>query len=528
VPEANVKILSRTQGLCPVCRRPTEAFYVAAADGVYFQNSCAEHGTVSSIAADDPAAFSEWMRAPIVNIAPRQALTNGADGECPLRCGPCDRHLQTACCVLLDVTDRCNQACPWCFARAETGGGADGDPSLARIEYLYDRLIELGEERKFNIQLSGGEPTVRDDLPKIIAMGKRKGFEYIQLNTHGRRLALEDGYAERIKDAGASVAFLQFDGLRDDIYEVLRGAPMTEVKLRAVERCRRAGLPVTLVPTVLKGINLGSIGDMIRYMLDNLDVVKGIHFQPASFFGRHPQEGGPGGARGEGKAGHGGNAAAGRGGGDATAAGRSGGDVTAAGRDYEDRVTMFDVMREITAQSDGLFSRADMIPITAGHPLCCFSGSFLREPDGRVTSLMSAEQRERGASCCCEEPDPLEIIRRDRDFVLNKWEMAAPSAADECCAPGGAGRNAGGADGECCAPGARTDGGGADPKALADDAPDFDAFLSYVRRNRFTLTGMAFQDIHSLDAERLKRCRVQVFSRDERLIPFCAYNSIYR
>jgi uncharacterized radical SAM superfamily Fe-S cluster-containing enzyme len=62
----------------------------------------------------------------------------------------------------------------------------------------------------------------------------------------------------------------------------------------------------------------------------------------------------------------------------------------------------------------------------------------------------------------------------------------------------------------------------------ADGAMGFDAFISYVRRNRFTLTGMAFQDINNLDAERLKRCRVQVYSRDGRLIPFCAYNSLYR
>ncbi|MDR2770824.1 MAG: radical SAM protein [Clostridiales Family XIII bacterium] len=479
-----MKILSKTQSLCPVCGRPTEAFYVEKQGGVYFQKSCPAHGAVSSIAADDAGEFSEWMNAPIVNIAPRQALTDGADGECPLHCGVCDHHLQTACCVLLDVTDRCNQSCPWCFARAETDG-AGGDPSLAHIARSYDRLIELGEERAFNIQLSGGEPTVRDDLPEIITMGRRKGFEYIQLNTNGRRIALEDGYAERLKEAGASVAFLQFDGLRDDIYESLRGAPMLELKRRAVERCRRAGLPVTLVPTVLRDVNLDNIGDMIRYMLDNVDVVKGIHFQPAAFFGRHPRAGAV----------------------EAASAARAGtGHGGTAARDYAERVTMFDVMREIVAQSGGLFSREDMIPITAGHPLCCFSGSFLREADGRVKSLMSAEQRERGASCCCGEPDPLEIIRKDRDFVLNKWEMDEPDGGDR----------------------RREADGCREPDGAAGGAMDFDAFIAYVRRNRFTLTGMAFQDINTLDAERLKRCRVQVFSRDERLIPFCAYNSIYR
>jgi uncharacterized radical SAM superfamily Fe-S cluster-containing enzyme len=440
---------------------------------VRFLNDCPEHGAVSSAAAGDPGEFLEWTRAPIVNVAPKRAITEGADGECPLRCGVCDRHLQTACCVLLDVTDRCDQSCPWCFARARSDGRAADEPGLALIDSWYDRLTELGEERKFNIQLSGGEPTVRDDLPEIIAMGRRKGFEYIQLNTNGRRVALEDGYAEKLKEAGASVAFLQFDGTRDDVYETLRGAPMLDVKREAVERCRRAGLPVTLVPTVLKGVNLDDVGGMIRYMLENLDVVKGIHFQPASFFGRHPHEGRGAGADGPVKG------------------------------DYEERVTMFDVMREIVAQTDGLFAREDLVPITAGHPLCCFSGSFLREKDGGVRSLMSAERRERGASCCCE-PDPLEIIRKDRDFVLNKWEM-----------------DAGGGDAD--AEDANAGGEGSDGGVMG-----FDEFISYARRNSFTLTGMAFQDANNLDVERLKRCRVQVYAKDGRLIPFCAYNSIYR
>ena len=62
----------------------------------------------------------------------------------------------------------------------------------------------------------------------------------------------------------------------------------------------------------------------------------------------------------------------------------------------------------------------------------------------------------------------------------------------------------------------------------SDEIMDLDEFLKYFRRNTFTVTGMAFQDVMNLDSERLKRCRVQVLSDDNRLIPFCAYNSIYR
>jgi uncharacterized radical SAM superfamily Fe-S cluster-containing enzyme len=76
----------------------------------------------------------------------------------------------TACCVLLDVTERCNQNCAWCFARA--GEGAKRDPDIETVAAWYDRLLALGEERPFNIQLSGGEPTVRDDLSEIIRRGR--------------------------------------------------------------------------------------------------------------------------------------------------------------------------------------------------------------------------------------------------------------------------------------------------------------------------------------------------------------------
>ena len=57
---------------------------------------------------------------------------------------------------------------------------------------------------------------------------------------------------------------------------------------------------------------------------------------------------------------------------------------------------------------------------------------------------------------------------------------------------------------------------------------DLDEFITYYKSNMFTVSGMAFMDLSNLDAERLKRCRVVQLTDDDRLIPFCAYNSIYR
>jgi uncharacterized radical SAM superfamily Fe-S cluster-containing enzyme len=450
-------VIRGAQTICPRCNRPVNGNYVRRGDAVFLESSCPVCGDFSVIASEHADDFIRWTSYNSVTVPPKQALTRGG-GACPLNCGTCEDHLMTACCVLLDVTSRCNQHCPWCFAGAgDAGDAGDGnaDPTLDDIERRYDRLLELGEERPFNIQISGGEPTVRADLPRIIEMGRDKGFDYIQLNTNGRRLGQEDGYADTLAEAGLTTVFLQFDGMDDDIYRVMRGEPLLDIKLRAIESCARARLPVTLVPTMLRGVNLENIGEMFSYLLDNLNVVKGIHFQPASFFGRYPD----------------------------------------GGKSEDDaRVTMFGLMREIERQTGGAIGLGELVPISTGHPLCCFCGTFLSERDGGVTSLASEEQKSEGISCCCAaEPDPIDIIKKDRDFVLNKWTVSE-----------------------------RKDAGS------GEAGPSFDEELDWLRSHMFTISGMAFMDITNLDAERLKRCRVQYFTEDERLIPFCAYNSIYR
>lgn len=469
--------LSEVQSICPECQKPIQAWYTERDGSVFLEKECPEHGSFRALVSNSKADYLDWIKNPVINIAPKEAMTKGSvQDECPLHCGTCENHLQTACCVLIDITERCNQHCPYCFAKAEPDAEHAGEPSLRELEKKFDLLLEVGEEeRPFNIQLSGGEPTVRDDLPEIISMAKEKGFEYIQINSNGRRIAREQGYAKKLKKAGASVIFLQFDGTNDKIYRTMRGEPLFEEKRKAVENCRKAGLPVTLVPTIAKNVNLDNIGDMMQFLLDNISVVKGIHFQPVSFFGRHPDP------------------------------------------KHDNRVTMFDVMREIEKQCSG-FHYEDFAPIATGHTLCCFYSTYLKEQDG-IKCMISAADKEAGisccdtqnssSSCCCgQEPDPLEVIKKDRDYVLNKWDL--PEEADEsegCCCGAPA------EEGSCCS---------------QDEIMDLDQFLTYYKQNTFTVTGMAFQDSTNLDAERLKRCRVQVLSADDRLVPFCGYNSIYR
>ena len=456
-------ILYSTQSVCPICHKAIEAFYVEESNRVYFIKECPEHGMFRTLAAENAEDFLEWIKFPVMNIPPEKPLTEGdpKDKSCPLHCGTCENHLQTACCVLIDVTDRCNQHCPYCFAKSELDADRSGEPTLEEIEAKYDLLLELGEERPFNIQLSGGEPTVRDDLPQIIKMARDKGFEYVQINTNGRRLATEEGYAQSLKEAGASVIFMQFDGTRDEIYEVLRGEPLFEMKKQAIINCGRAGLAVTLVPTIVAGVNDYNLGEMLDFLVANVSVVKGIHFQPVSFFGRYPE---------------------------------------VQSTDFPGRITMFGMLRALEHQRSE-FKYEHYCPISTGHTLCCFYSTYIKEPDGSIRCTMTETRKRQGVSCC--EPssvNKLDIIKKDRDFVLNKWDVSVPERSVSRW----------------------------DKYKSSKEIINLIDFLDYYRQNSFTVTGMGFMDEMNLDAERVKRCRVQVLSEDNRLIPFCAYNSIYR
>jgi 7,8-dihydro-6-hydroxymethylpterin dimethyltransferase len=164
----------------------------------------------------------------------------------------------------LEVTQKCTLGCPVCFANSKATAAAETDPSLAVVEDWYERVMAAAGP--CNIQLSGGEPTMRDDLEEIIALGRKHGLTFIQLNTNGLRLAQEAGYAQKLAKAGLTTVFLQFDGLDERIHQQLRGRSLALQKLAAIERCGAAGLGVVLVPTLVPGVKVAreALGVLLR------------------------------------------------------------------------------------------------------------------------------------------------------------------------------------------------------------------------------------------------------------------------
>ncbi|NPV92489.1 MAG: radical SAM protein [Firmicutes bacterium] len=360
---------STTESVCPECLRRVDAARVAEGDTVYLEKRCPEHGEFRTIIWRGEPAYDTWIR-PRITVPPRM-VTRGVERGCPFDCGICSEHRQDACLVLLEVTRRCNLRCAFCYADA---GSGKEDPGLPEIEGWYRRLLEAGVS--YNVQLSGGEPTLRDDLPEIIEMGRGLGLEFIQVNTNGLRIAREPGFLERLQRAGLSSVFLQFDGTEDAIYQKIRGESLLADKLKAVDRCAVLGIGVVLVPTLVRGVNLDNIGDIIDFARQRVPAVRAVQFQPVSFFGRYPQ----------------------------------------APAD-SDRVTLPEVVRMIEEQTGGKVRGENLSPPGWENPACSFYGSFVVMPEGRLMPLTHPGSR----TCCQDEREGPEAARRTVKFMARYW-----------------------------------------------------------------------------------------------------------
>ena len=275
-------VLSAAESICPDCMRKIDAFRLMRGDEVILRKECPEHGSFETVIWRGDPFFGFWQR-PKTPSYPKLPFT-AAERGCPWDCGLCPEHRQHTCTALIEVTRRCNLKCAYCFADAREHH--EKDPDRHTIELCYRRLLEAGGP--CNIQLSGGEPTLREDLPEIVALGRSLGFTFIQVNTNGLRLAADKNYLKRLKDAGVASIFLQFDGTKDAIYEKLRGRPLVYEKKLASGKLRRARTGCGPGSTLVPGINTHEIGAIIRFAVECMPAVRGVHFQPVSYFGRYP------------------------------------------------------------------------------------------------------------------------------------------------------------------------------------------------------------------------------------------------
>lgn len=359
------EVLGEAMSLCPSCMRQIPGRYVRHGSQVLMEKSCPDCGESSAVVWNGFEDFSQWY----LDLGESAA-------DCDLF-GCCE---QEAAFALVEVTSKCDSACSVCYAHDDSCQVAPGNVSFSKICRQIDAIADIGNPI---LQISGGEPTVRDDLPDIIEHAKSNGLDAIQLNTNGKRIASDLDYLLELRDAGLTFVFMGFDGLDDGIYLRLRNERLLEAKLAAIENCAEAEVGVVLVPTIVRGVNDSQIGSIIRFALEKSPVVRGVHFQPAALMGR-------------------------------TGFAELASPV--------DHFTLDELMEAIYSQAPDLVRRGDLAPSHCDHPMCGFHASYIKAPDGTLAGPLKREDS--GASTVVS-------ARANRDFISKRWTYTRPKPGSD-------------------------------------------------------------------------------------------------
>ena len=280
-----MKTIRNTKSLCPSCYALLDAQIFERDGQVFIRKTCPTHGEIEDIYWSDAEQYYRMERFGEIGSGlenPRTEIVKG----CPFDCGICPEHKSYSVLTIIDVTNQCNLRCPICFAHS----GASGylyEPSKETIFKIIDNLRSNLPIPPVALQFSGGEPTLRDDLPELVEYALKAGFPHVEVNSNGIRFANDSEYVIRLKKAGLATVYLQFDGVTPEPYAKTRGVNLLPTKLKALENFRKADhLSVVLVPTLVNGVNDDQVGDIIFFGAKNFDIVRAINFQPVSITGR--------------------------------------------------------------------------------------------------------------------------------------------------------------------------------------------------------------------------------------------------
>jgi len=313
-----------TRSLCPICRRLVDAQVLIREGAVYLCKHCAEHGWHEALVSSD----ASWHLASVRYNKPG-AIPYGFEASvergCPHDCGLCPEHQQHTCVAIIEITARCNLGCSTCFADS----GAGRDLTVAQVESMLDHLLER-EGQPEVVQISGGEPTLHPQLLEILEAVRARDIRYVMLNTNGLRLAKDPAFVRQLAGWKPAI-YLQFDGLRAETYQILRGRDLRAVKKRALDNLAEAGLHAVLVSTIMQAVNEEEIGHILRFGLQH-PAVLGVSYQPVTFAGR-----------------------------------------CLGNHDPLRRMTLPDVLHALERQTGGLFLSDDFRPVPCPHPTCSAS-----------------------------------------------------------------------------------------------------------------------------------------------------------
>ncbi|ASJ05392.1 tetraether lipid synthase Tes [Thermococcus barossii] len=471
----------RTYSLCPETRRVVPALVWEKDGKVWITKRCPE-GMITDVYYEDVEQYYRFQRWRF-DFKLMSTNVDASGVNCPLDCGLCARHRSHTSLLNIVLTNRCNLSCWYCFFYAKEGQPIY-EPTLEQIRMMLRNAKKEHPVGANAVQLTGGEPTLREDLIEIIKIAKEEGYDHVQLNTDGIKLAFEPELVKAVRRAGVNVLYLSYDGM----------TPQTNWKNHweiplIFENVRKANGPgIVLVPTTIRNVNDHELGAIINFGLNHLDIVRGVNFQPISLVGRVPRK-----------------------------------------ERQRFRITIPGAIKRIEEQTNGTIAMEDWYPIPiAGHiarffeaftgsryymtsHYCCGAATyvFLDRENKRVVPIsrfLDVEGFVEYLESKAEEIEEWKNLGR-----LQKLKLGAEifvkfkSFYDDRYAPKGL-------------------------KVLdliknAFMYGNYDA-LGKFHMNSLFLGMMHFMDEYNYDVERVERCVIHYAMPDGRIVPFCTFNVI--
>lgn len=467
------RFLGATQSLCPDCFHVVPAKILDRAGRVYFRKQCPEHGTREDFICSDVGWFDKMEyslpgKVPLIQpIEPKRG--------CPYDCGLCSEHEQHTCVAVLEITESCNLTCPMCYASSGPGGK---HLRLSDCCNAIDQLVAY-EGRAEILQLSGGEPTVHPEFEEIFRYACGQAIDVVMINTNGIRIARDERLRELLAELRKRCeVYLQFDGFRGEEALALRGENLVEAKLQAIELLGQAGINVTLVCTVERDLNLDQLSQIVRFGLER-PWITGVSLQPATYVGRCRTP-----------------------------------------DDLERRVTFPDIIRSLAANSDGLCRVDDFLPLPCAHPNAHWLSYFYRDAGQTVplTRFIDVENH-------------LDLLANGITFNRGSArELISEFLSRKSC----------GCDGNCGpfilpAKSIVTPDIGNATLSTNDDVEKMASrfFAKSIAQELspadvFRITTTSFMDAYNFDIRQLMKSCVHHLLPSGHLIPFDAYNLLYR
>lgn len=471
-----MKELEKTSSVCPACFQEGKIHKIDARiiedDGkVWITKQCSEHGSFKDIYFGDVNLYNRWIQY-------EKTGDPSPDVKTTLFNTPelYSEHRSQSVLTNLLVTNRCNLRCGYCFMNA----GASGyvyEPTLDEIKQM---LQQARNERPLGskaIQITGGEPTIRDDLIEIIRMAREVGYSHIQLNTNGIKLSESVEYCQKLKDEKVNTVYMSFDGVTKQTN------PWIDQLHQAIENLRKVNLKIVLVPVLIGDKNLQETGKIIQFALDNIDIVRGVNFQPVSFCGRITK-------------------------------------IKDEKREKQ-RVDYVKMMEVIEKEFPNQISRDDFYPVPFVYPISelienlkgdkqveftahpgCGGATYIFLVDGKplpITRFIDVEGFMKFIDEQSKVKGPLKKVRVAASFLRNVDKFVNKEKAPT----------------------------GFDLKKILMDAAvggSYDSLRGFHYKSLF-IGSMWFMDTFNLNINRLQRCCIH-YSTQEGIIPFCSYNGL--